>query len=445
MTDDVAFRPVPVGSKDLLPYSLAAGEERVGRLRHRAAGLAGARILHVSSTPYGGGVAEHLGTHLPLLRDLGLEAEWQVLSVPDDFLQVTKAMHNGLQGMDIAWTPRMEQVYLDTLRRLAPTLADSWDYVVVHDPQPAALLTHVQDDGRFAEARWVWRCHIDLSTVNERIWEFLHPHVERYAATIWTMADYVPSSLSEHPKAVVFPPGIDPLAGKNIELNHTFARELCKVYGVDPKRPVVCQVSRFDPWKDPVGLIRSFDAVHEAVPAAQLVLIGSLADDDPEGPRYRQLADEEQAGRDHVRLLTDVDDFVVNAFQRLARVVVQKSLREGFGLTVSEAMWKGRPVVATRAGGLRLQVRNGQDGYLVDSDDGVAPCISELLQDPAAADAMGASGREHVRDRFLLTRELEDYLCLLADLSSSRSDGDGPSGRRPAMVGVAQEKDRSSS
>lgn len=415
----VGFLPVPVGAKDLLAYSLAAGEEAVSRLRHQAAGLAGARILHISSTPYGGGVAEHLGTHLPLLRDLGLEAEWQVLSVPDEFLSVTKAMHNGLQGMDVAWTDRMEQLYLDTLRQLAPTLVDSWDFVVVHDPQPAALLTYLQETGRFDEARWVWRCHIDLSAVNERVWEFLRPHVERYAATIWTMAEYVPATLSSQRRVAVFPPGIDPLAGKNIELDDAFARSLCRVYDVDPDRPVVCQVSRFDPWKDPVGVIRGFDPVGEALPEAQLVLIGSMAGDDPEGCRYWDMAREEQAGRHHVRLLADVDDFVVNAFQRVARVVVQKSRREGFGLTASEAMWKGRPVVASRVGGLRLQVRDGRDGFLVDGSEGageLAPRLIELLDDPAAADAMGASGRDHVRERFLLTRELEDYLALLTDL-----------------------------
>jgi trehalose synthase len=267
---DVGFLPVPVGSKDLRAYSLAAGDDVVARLRHRAAGLAGARLLHISSTPYGGGVAEHLGTHLPLLRDLGLEAEWQVLTVPDEFLQVTKAIHNGLQGMDVAWTARMEHVYLDTLLRLAPALVDSWDFVIVHDPQPAALLTHLQDEGRFGEARWVWRCHIDLSTVNPQVWEFLHPHVERYAATIWTMEDDVPATLSRRRPVAVFPPGIDPLAGKNIDLDSGFARSLCRVYGVDPDRPVVAQVSRFDPWKDPVGVIRSFDPVHEAMPDAQL-------------------------------------------------------------------------------------------------------------------------------------------------------------------------------
>jgi trehalose synthase len=405
-----SLQRVPVPDRQIDAYARAAGEEAVDRIRALGDALAGSRVLHINSTPYGGGVAEHLASHIPLLRDLGVDAEWWVLDVDEEFMAVTKAMHNGLQGLDVDWNAAMERTYLDTVAAHAPTFAGDWDVVVVHDPQPAALLSFLDEVGdQHRRARWLWRCHIDLTTAQADVWEFLRPHIARHDASIWTMDQFVPGSL-DGGEVRVFPPGLDPLAEKNADIPDSFLRSACRAHNIDPARPLVLQVSRFDRWKDPLGVMEAFKAVRGAVPEAQLVLVGSMAADDPEGPAYWEAANRAAAEIPDVLLLADVEDRVVNALQRSATVVVQKSIREGFGLTVAEALWKGRPVIAGRAGGITLQVRDGVDGYLVDSVDEAATRIIELLGDPARADRMGAAGRELVRERFLVTRELEDYL-----------------------------------
>jgi len=250
------------------------------------------------------------------------------------------------------------------------------------------------------------------------MWEFFRPFVERYDASVWTMPEFVPASLAMA-RIVHAPPCIDPLSVKNLDLAMPFCIEITKQYGIDPRRPVVCQVSRFDPWKDPTGVIEAFRIVREQVMDAQLVLAGSMATDDPEGFRVWEDTEAARAGDRDIHLLSNlhqVGAVQINAFQRMASVVVQKSLREGFGLTVSEALWKGRPVVGGRAGGIKLQIREGFDGYLVDDVEGCARRIIDLLADPVGADAMGSQGREHVRQNFLSTRELEDWLRLMGEL-----------------------------
>jgi len=413
---------VPLLEKDLTDYATVAGEETLERIKALAEPFRGARVLHVNATAYGGGVAELLATHVPLLRSLGIDAEWQVMHGSDEFFAITKQVHNALQGAEIEWTPAMQRTYLERVLDNALELEGQWDFVVAHDPQPAALLGFLRESplGR-SHARWTWRCHIDLTVANPEVWEFFRPFVEQHHAAVFTMPEFVPASLQME-KVVQAPPCIDPLSVKNLDLAEPFCLEIAKQYGIDPHRPIVCQISRFDPWKDPVGVIEAFEIVRTQVTDAQLLLAGSMATDDPEGFRVWEQTEQARGGDRDIHLLSNlhqVGNVQINAFQRIASVMVQKSLREGFGLTVSEALWKGRPVVGGRAGGITLQIREGYDGYLVDSVEECAHRIVDLLADPVGADAMGAQGREHVRRNFLSTRELEDWLVLFGDLAES--------------------------
>jgi trehalose synthase len=410
---------VPLLEKHLADYADVVEPGTIERIRELAAPLKGARILHVNATAYGGGVAELLATHVPLLRDLGIDAEWQVIHGSDEFFAVTKTMHNALQGAAVEWTAHEERIYLERVLENALLLEGDWDFVVIHDPQPAAIRDYARAHGVApATTKWVWRCHIDLTDANKQIFEFLRPFIENYDASVWTMQQFVPSSLHMD-RIVIAPPCIDPLSVKNLDLPKPFVDEIVKQYGVHPSRPLIVQISRFDPWKDPVGVIKAYRIVREHIPDVQLVLAGSMATDDPEGFHYWELADQARAGDDHVHLLSNIQqvgNVQINAFQRAAGVVMQKSVREGFGLTVSEGLWKGRPVVGGRAGGITLQIDDGVDGFLVDSVETAGKRAYELLNDPARANAMGAAGREHVRRHFLSTRELEDWLRLFGEL-----------------------------
>ena len=412
---------VPLLEKELDHYAEVVGAETIAEIREAAEPLRGARVLHISATAYGGGVAELLATHVPLLRCVGLDAEWQVLHGSDEFFAITKQVHNALQGADIEWTPAMQRGYLERILDNALLLEDSWDFVVVHDPQPAALLHFLRDHPSFGagdRTRWVWRCHIDLTDANPTVWEFFRPFVELHDASVWTLESFVPASLKMD-RVEVLPPSIDPLSVKNLDLARPFCEELTRQYGVDTKRPIVCQVSRYDPWKDPVGVIDAFRVVRERVPEAQLLLAGSMATDDPEGFRLWEDTELARDGDKDIHLVSNlhqVGSVQINAFQRIATVMVQKSVREGFGLTVSEALWKGRPVVGGRAGGITLQIIDGFDGYLVDGVEACAQRVIDLLADPVGADALGAQGQEHVRAHFLATREVLDWLRLLGEL-----------------------------
>jgi trehalose synthase len=411
---------VPLLEKSLDEYTTVVEPGTIERIRELAAPLRGARVLHVNATAYGGGVAELLATHVALSRDIGLEADWQVIHGSDEFFGVTKSVHNALQGADVEWTTHSERIYLERVVENALLLEGEWDYVVIHDPQPAAIREYVR--GRAVDTpgtKWIWRCHIDLTDANPTVWDFFQPFVEQYDAAVFTMPQFVPSSLSmdciEH-----LPPCIDPISLKNLEMPPAFVDEICRSYGIRPNRPLIVQVSRFDPWKDPIGVIEAYRIVREEFPDAELVLAGSMATDDPEGFHYWELTNDARAGDPQIHLLSNIQQvgsIQINAFQRAADVVLQKSLREGFGLTVSEALWKGRPVVGGRAGGITLQIEDGVNGYLVDSREEAAARTIELLRNPEKADAMGAAGAEHVRRNFLSTRELEDWLRLFHRLS----------------------------
>jgi trehalose synthase len=282
------------------------------------------------------------------------------------------------------------------------------------------MLEYARNTGvAVASTKWVWRCHIDLTDANQTVWKFFQTFVEQYDASVWTMPEFVPATMPRD-RTVFAPPCIDPLSVKNLDLPDPFVAEICKQYGIDNKRPIVCQVSRYDPWKDPVGVIEAFQIVREEVPDAQLVLAGSMATDDPEGFHVWEQVEEARGHDKDIHLLSNIQqdgNVQINAFQRAAEVVIQKSLREGFGLTVAEGLWKSRPVIGGRAGGIVLQIRDGEDGFLVDSIDECAKRTVELLADPAKADAMGEAGREHGRRNFLATRELEDWLTLFGSVS----------------------------
>jgi trehalose synthase len=346
---------VDVGKQDLNLYARSAGAEAVAQLRELAAPLEGARVLHVNATPYGGGVAEILRSEIPLLRDLGILADWKLITGDQTFFSVTKTIHNGLQGSPRELTHAEQETYLTHSARNAQQLEEEYDLVVVHDPQPLALL---KLHGKRA-ARWVWRCHIDTSEPNLQVWNVLRPYLEGYDATVFTLGSFVPPDVPVG-RVEIIPPAIDPENPKNFELDTRVASRLLRWIGVEVELPLVTQVSRFDPWKDPLGVIAAYQLIKPEVPGLQLALAGSMALDDPEGWEiYRQIR---EAAKNDVQIhlftnLTGVGNVEVNAFQRLSDVVIQKSIREGFGLVVSETLWKESPIVAGRAGGIPLQVR----------------------------------------------------------------------------------------
>jgi trehalose synthase len=411
------LRTVPIPDQRRLDdYREAAGDEAVERLREAALPLKGARLVQLSSTSFGGGVSELLYTHVALLQDLGIDTEWQLIEGSDEFFQVTKLVHNALQGMAVPWSDAFEQTYLDRLAANAERFEDDADYVFVHDPQPLALLTFLEEAGR-RRGRWVWRCHIDLSQPMEQVWGVFAIHAARYDAAVFTMEEFVRPGF--HERVAVIPPSIDPLSPKNAYLDDDAVNEILAAYGVDATRPVVTQVSRFDPWKDPLGVIDAFRAAEERVADAQLILVGSMAHDDPEAWHFLELAQEHRQDDPDIHILTNVQDVgpvAVNAFQRAADVVVQKSIREGFGLTVAEAMWKEKPVIGGDAGGIRLQIEDGVTGFLVDSPEACTERMVELLGDAELRARMGRVGLDAVRRRFLTVRELTDYVTLLASL-----------------------------
>jgi trehalose synthase len=403
--------------KRLEDYREAAGDEAVERLAKAAAPLRGSRMIQVSSTAFGGGVAELLYTQIALLQDLGIETEWQLIDGSDEFFNVTKLVHNALQGMAVPWTESFEQIYVERVRANAERFESEADFVFIHDPQPLAMLTILEETAPRV-GKWIWRCHIDLSQPMEQVWSFLAVHAASYDAAVFTMEEYVRPGLG--PKIAVIPPSIDPLSPKNAFLDDEAVTEILTPYGIDRGRPLLTQVSRFDPWKDPLGVIDAYRIVKRHIPEAQLALVGSMAHDDPEAWHFLEMAEEHRDGDPDVHLLTNVQGAVgpveVNAFQRASDVVIQKSTKEGFGLTASEGMWKKRPVIAGRAGGLTLQVRDGVTGYLVDSPDQCAGRILELLRDDALRERMGEAGQELVREKFLTIRELTDHLELLGSL-----------------------------
>ena len=410
---------VMLHSVDLAPVSLESyepevGESAIAELRELAAPLRGARVAHFNATSYGGGVSELLRSEVPLYRALGIDAHWFVIPGEQEFFEVTKGFHNALQGASFDLSSEAKEIYLRQNQEIALFLDDDFDFIFVHDPQPAAVRGLLGD----SRGKWIWRCHIDTSNPNPEVSEFLNPFIRQHDALVYTMDEFVPAALRDL-KLVTIPPGIDPMSPKNMTLPTNLHSRIAAWMGLDPSGLLMTQISRFDPWKDPIGVIQVYRMVRDQVPGVQLALLGQMALDDPEGwEMYQQVVAE--AGSDpniHVRTnLVGIGNIEVNAFQAHSNVVLQKSIREGFGLVVSEALWKGTPVVAGRAGGIPMQMPEGKGGFLVDSNEECAARIVELLNNPMMAQELGTAGRAHIKDNFLITRMLADELRLLNSL-----------------------------
>jgi len=391
-------------------YEPIVGIPVIGQLRRLGERLKGLRVVHVNSTAEGGGVAEILAWMVPLMNDLGLDAHWRVISGTNEFFSVTKAIHNGLQGYSVLLKKRDWDVYQDVNRENVKALKDELeeaDIVVIHDPQPAPLLELCTR----RRGRWIWRCHIDASHPSRSVWKGLRPFVEKYDASIFSMCQF--AQLLRHPQYLVAP-SIDPLSEKNIDLNDHELDTVREQFDLNPGVPVLVQISRFDRFKDPVGVIEAYRMVKKMTPV-QLVLAGGGATDDPEGKEVLDAVMEAAEGDPdiHVELLPPAAHRTVNALQRIADIVVQKSTREGFGLTVTEGLWKGKPVIGGDAGGIRLQVVDYHTGFLVMTPEGAANRIRYLLHHREQCGRMGKTGRELVREYYLLTRHLREYLTLM--------------------------------
>jgi trehalose synthase len=407
------LQAVALAHKSLADYTHIVGKSLVEEIRELAEPLKGRRVVHLSATAFGGGVSEILYTLVPLMRDVGLEVEWQVIYGREEFFNSTKIMHNALQGNPQDLTEEQWATWTQYNEMNARELSRGWDVCIVHDPQPAALYRLVPEKA----LGWVWRCHIDVSTPNPATMERLLPYIESYPQTLFHVDAYVPDGMNGNVNIV--PPAIDPLTPKNMALSLEDSVFVCKQFGIDTSRPMICQVSRFDPWKDPLGVIDAYRIVKEQVPDVQLALVGSMASDDPEGWDFYNSTLAHADGDPDIHILNNFNNvgaIEVNAFQSLAEVVIQKSTREGFGLTVSEALWKGRPFIGGNVGGIPLQVVDGESGYLVDSIDQCAARILDVLNDPALGKSLGLRGKEHVRAHFLTPRYLRDYLKIFHEV-----------------------------
>ncbi|MFQ5908087.1 MAG: glycosyltransferase [Thermoplasmata archaeon] len=409
------MRSVQLQPKDLDAYRDVAGEEALDSLRAAAEPLQGKRILHINSTSFGGGVAEMLASLVPLSRSLGMDAHWRVIEADEQFFRITKSIHNCLQGSDFALTDEMRQHYHEVNERNAEDLEDSWDFVVVHDPQPMPLASYAR-----AHAKWIWRCHIEPAGADPACAGLLAKLLPDYDAGVFSLSSYNTEALGcKNP--LVIHPSIDPLSEKNRPMSGGEIQAIADRYDVDPSRPIVSTVARFDPWKDLVGAIDIYREVKGVIPGVQLLLISSMAQDDPEGWMYYEKA-LRRAGEDpdifFLTNLREVGGAEVNAFQRMSEVGLLPSIREGFGLSVSESLWKGVPVVGTHTGGIPLQVLDGKTGYLVKDPATAADRLLRLLQDEDLRSRLGKAGRAHVKKNFLITRHLRAYVDVFRDLDS---------------------------
>ncbi len=399
-----------MGGGSLAAYEKVVGPVPISQLAQLARELQGARVVHVNSTREGGGVAEILGWLIPLMNELGLEASWEVVEGHPDYFNVTKSFHNGLQGQHVPLTQSMIETYQETVadnaQRLRPILEEA-DFVFIHDPQPAFLRNLCPE----RRGKWIWRCHIDASRPNRKVWRYIKSLAVAYDASIFSMPHF--AQRMNHPQFIIAP-SIDPLSEKNRELERAEIDQVLTRFSLDPKRPILTQISRFDRFKDPLGVIDAFQMLNGSVDA-QLVLAGGGATDDPEGAAV--LEEVKEAAQDdpriNVLLLPPDAHRIINALQRASTIVLQKSLQEGFGLTVTEAMWKRKPVIGGNIGGIVLQVHNYHTGFLVDTPEGAALRMRELLRRPDRMKEMGDTAHKFVKHNFLLTRHLREYLTLM--------------------------------
>ena len=392
-------------------YADITGWDVIEHLRQLARPLKGMRFVHVNSTRIGGGVAEILHKMVPLMQELGIETSWEVIQGESVFYQCTKSFHNAIQGIQVDIPETYLKVYEKTNERTAQELKEVLEkahVVIIHDPQPVALINHFPNH----KGKWVWRCHIDVSRPFRPIWKYLRGFVSRYDASIFSLSDF--AQPLPHPVYLIAP-SIDPLHEKNIELGQDEITEVRSRFEIDPERPVILQVSRYDRFKDPIGVIHAYKMAKEFIPSLQLVLAGGGATDDPEGEVV--LNEVRTAAKDDpdlkVLLLPADAHRTINALQRTSDIVLQKSIREGFGLTVTEAMWKNKPVIGGDTGGIRIQVVNHHTGFLVSTPQGAALRIRYLFHNPDIMKEMGSKAKDFVRENFLITRHLREYLTLI--------------------------------
>ncbi|MBW1839740.1 MAG: glycosyltransferase [Deltaproteobacteria bacterium] len=391
-------------------YREIVGDDIIEELYLLSKRLSGKVIQNINSTSVGGGVAEILNNIVPLLKDLGVDARWDVIKGDERFFQITKKMHNALHAVREKFTQSSFDYFLKVNKQNTKELEFYGDVIFVHDPQPVALVECKKKFG----GKWAWRCHIDFSDPDKKLWFFLQKFIEHYDCAVFSAPAFA-RSLSI--RQVLISPSIDPISDKNRELSGKKVESVFKKFGIDRSRPVVTQVSRFDYLKDPIGVIKAYRLVKKNVDC-QLVLAGGGATDDPEGAEVLEKVKNEAKGDKDIfiLLLPPASHLEINALQRGSTIVLQKSLREGFGLTVAEALWKARPVIASAVGGIPLQIKHEYSGILTHTIEGTAYWIKRLLNDPEYAKSLGVNGREHVKNHFLITRHLRDYLMLFLSL-----------------------------
>lgn len=394
----------------LIEYESVVGRSVLDELRILADKFGGRTVQNINSTAVGGGVAEILNRLIPLLNELGVRARWDVIKGGYQFFWVTKKIHNALHGAKVRITPEMWDIFHETNEMNLKQMQCNADIVFVHDPQPIGLINQRDKYNN----KWIWRCHVDVSEPNEKVWEFLHKFIVKYDAAVFSSPQFSPILPI---RQFMVPPSIDPLSDKNRDLSQETIEEILTRFGIKNDKPIITQISRFDYLKDPVGVVEAFQMVKK-YNDCQLILAGGTATDDPESDKVLTEI-REKAGDDpdiHILEIPSGSDIEINALQRASTIIVQKSIREGFGLTVSEALWKGKPVVASAVGGIPLQIAHKFNGLLCHSIEGAALAIKQLLNNPEFARKLGENGQEHVRQHYLLTRHLKDYLLLFLSL-----------------------------
>jgi len=399
-----------VAIKSLDKYQDIVGDHTIQKIRNEASSLSEKKMVHINSTYQGGGVAEILNSLIILLNDVGIETDWRILHGSLDFFTITKKFHNALQGDRINLSEKKKEIYYINNVNNAIFSHINHDIVVVHDPQPLPIITCYKK-----RQPWVWRCHIDISTPTRELWDYLKMFILKYDAMIISMEKFKPRDIPDRviPQYIIRP-SIDPLILKNRDIPSSTVSKYLTKYGIEQKKPIITQISRFDKWKDPEGMVKIFKLIKKKVDC-ELILAGSMATDDPEGQEIFENLEKLVEHEKDIRLIINAPDILINALQRTSSVIVQKSIKEGFAITVSEALWKGTPVVTSNVGGIPSQVIDGKNGYLLEPRDyaGFAEKIAYLIKHPVIAKKMGEFGREHVKNNFLITRHLLDYIRLM--------------------------------
>lgn len=395
--------------KRLVDYRNIVGESKISEIYRKGSRLSKFHILEINSTYYGGGVAEILRNSIPLFNEIGVDVGWRAMIGTRDFFEITKKFHNALHGEKINLTKMKKEMYEGTSEEFSSFTHVNHDLVIVHDPQPLPLITFYRK-----HQPWIWRCHVDLSNPGEEVWDYLKSFILAYDRNVYQMEEFAVGGCSN--EYSIIQPSIDPLTTKNQELDDATVEKYLHRANIDTSRPVISQISRFDKWKDPSGVLEVYKRVKEEMDC-QLVMAGSMATDDPEGQEIYDKVSKQAERLNDVHLIVGASDITVNAIQRASDVVLQKSLKEGFGLTVTEALWKETPVVGSDVGGIPTQVVNGKTGYLVNPKDyeGAAEKVMDLLSNETLREKMGRRGKERVRKKFLITRQIEDWLNLWMD------------------------------